>query len=259
MGWENWEDGTSWGHLSWSSAKTQRYPEKQQWPPSRQRPQCDDELRHLKRKNPRHPFVGEPVAKPGKLWRHQAHKKFLFQWFWIKTKHMLILLPGMGDQDRTGVHTYYFLNTLKHGEIFKSDNTQSYESSVLGEKGENKVQIQRFIRVCVKSLQLCLTLCDSMDRTPPGSSVLGILQARILGWVATPSSRGSSQPRDRARVSGIGRWVLYHQHHLGSPYTHEALRKVSWVRGSHGGDEACPEGVCKPWGDVEEGLVPFHT
>ena len=105
---------------------------------------------------------------------------------------MLILLPGVGDQDKTGVHTYYFLNTLKHGEIFKSDNMQSYESSVLGEKGENKVQIQRFIRVCVKSLQLCLTLCDSMDRTPPGSSVLGILQARILGWVATPSSRGSS-------------------------------------------------------------------
>ena len=105
---------------------------------------------------------------------------------------MLILLARVGDQDKTGVHTYYFLNTLKYGEIFKSDNTQSYESSVLGEKGENKVQIQRFIRVCVKSLQLFLTLCDSMDCTPPGSSVHGILQARTLEWVAMPSSRGSS-------------------------------------------------------------------
>ena len=42
--------------------------------------------------------------------------------------------------------------------------------------------------------QLCLTLCDLMD--PPGSSVHGILQARILEWVAMLSSRGSSPPRN---------------------------------------------------------------
>ena len=47
-----------------------------------------------------------------------------------------------------------------------------------------------------KLLQLCLTLSDPMDRSPPGSSVPGILQARILEWVARPSSRGSSEPRD---------------------------------------------------------------
>ena len=45
---------------------------------------------------------------------------------------------------------------------------------------------------CVKSLQLYLTLCDPVDYRPPGSSVHGILQARILEWVAMPSSRGSS-------------------------------------------------------------------
>ena len=38
----------------------------------------------------------------------------------------------------------------------------------------------------------CTTLCDPMDCSPPGSSVHGILQARILAWVAMPSSRGSS-------------------------------------------------------------------
>ena len=62
--------------------------------------------------------------------------------------------------------------------------------------------------------QLCLTLCDPMDCGPPGSSVYGILQARILEWVAMVSSRGSSQPRDESYVSYIsciGRWVLYHQ------------------------------------------------
>ena len=44
--------------------------------------------------------------------------------------------------------------------------------------------------------QLCPTLCDPMDCSPPGSSVHGILQARTLEWVAISSSRGSSQPKD---------------------------------------------------------------
>ena len=47
-----------------------------------------------------------------------------------------------------------------------------------------------------KSLQLCLILHDPMGYTPPGSSIHGILQARILAWVAVPSSRQSSQLRD---------------------------------------------------------------
>ena len=52
-----------------------------------------------------------------------------------------------------------------------------------------------------KLLQSCPTLCDPIDYSPPGSSVHGILQARILEWVATSSSKGSSQPRDRTWVS----------------------------------------------------------
>ena len=51
--------------------------------------------------------------------------------------------------------------------------------------------------MCVKLLQLCLILCNPKDQSPPGSSVLGILQARILEWVVLPSSRGSSLPRDQ--------------------------------------------------------------
>ena len=54
------------------------------------------------------------------------------------------------------------------------------------------------VRVCVLvDTQSCLTLCDPMDCSPPGSSVHGIPQARILEWVAMPFSKGSSQPRDR--------------------------------------------------------------
>ena len=52
-----------------------------------------------------------------------------------------------------------------------------------------------------KSLQSCPTLCDPMDCSPPGSSVHGILQARILEYVTMPSSGGSSQPRDPTHVS----------------------------------------------------------
>ena len=61
------------------------------------------------------------------------------------------------------------------------------------------------VSVCVyaKSLQLCPTLCDSMEYRPPGSSVHGVLQARILEWVAFASSRGSSQPTDQTQVSCI--------------------------------------------------------
>ena len=48
--------------------------------------------------------------------------------------------------------------------------------------------------------QSCPTLCDPMDCSPPGSSVYGIFQARVLEWVAISFSRGSSQPRDRTQV-----------------------------------------------------------
>ena len=59
------------------------------------------------------------------------------------------------------------------------------------------------VGLCVraKSLQLCLTLCNPMDCSPPGSSVHGVLQARILEWVAMPSSSRSSQPRDQTCIS----------------------------------------------------------
>ena len=78
------------------------------------------------------------------------------------------------------------------------------------------------LRVCLyaKSLQSCLSLCDPMDCSLPGSSVPGIHQAAILEWVAVPSSRGSSWPRDRTQVckspAAVGTF-FNHWRHLGSP------------------------------------------
>ena len=63
-------------------------------------------------------------------------------------------------------------------------------------------------------------LWDPVNHSSPGSSVHGILQARILEWVTVLSSRGSSWSRDwtcASYVSCINRQVLYHWHHLGSP------------------------------------------
>ena len=67
---------------------------------------------------------------------------------------------------------------------------------------------QRMFCLCsngwVRSVtQSCPTLCDPMDCSLPGSSVHGILQERILEWVALASSRGSSQPRDQTIISYI--------------------------------------------------------
>jgi len=71
------------------------------------------------------------------------------------------------------------------------------------------------VRACMhaKLLQSCVTLCNPMDYSLPGFPIHGILQARILEWVAVASSGGSSEPGDRTCVSyipNIGRRVLYH-------------------------------------------------
>ena len=58
--------------------------------------------------------------------------------------------------------------------------------------------------------QSCPTLCNPVDCSPPGSSVCGILQARILEWIAVSFSTGSSQSRDQTQVSHIaGRIFLF--------------------------------------------------
>ena len=82
----------------------------------------------------------------------------------------------------------------------------------------------------VKVAQSCWTLCNPMDYT-----LHGILQARILEWVAAPFSRASSQPRDQtyvSYVSCVGRRVLYLQCHLGShsPEEEGADRKEGVLR-----------------------------
>ena len=62
---------------------------------------------------------------------------------------------------------------------------------------------KKFCYCCYLVALSCQTLCDPMDCSRPGSSIHGILQASVLEWVATPFSRGSSQPRDRTPIFSI--------------------------------------------------------
>ena len=57
--------------------------------------------------------------------------------------------------------------------------------------------------------QSCLTLCNLMDCSPPGSFAHGILQARVVEWVAVSFSKGSSQSRGRTYISRIGKQIFY--------------------------------------------------
>ena len=104
-------------------------------------------------------------------------------------------LPG------ASIHGIFQAEVLEWGATAFSDNTGQCLPKVRG--GDR----------CAKLLQSCPTLCNPMDCSPPGSSVQGTFQARVLEWVAISFSRGSSSPKDWSHVSYvscIGRWVLYH-------------------------------------------------
>ena len=92
-----------------------------------------------------------------------------------------------------------------------SYKTLRWLSNLSGYESESRFNF--CVSVCSCAHSYVLTLCDPMDCSSPGSFVHGILQARILEWVAIAFSRGSSQPRGRTRVSCvscIGRPILYH-------------------------------------------------
>ena len=93
---------------------------------------------------------------------------------------------------------FLFIPTTAEGILYQKTCARSIKESFLG-RSFSTVKT-RFIqnKVKVKVAQSCLTLCDPVDYT-----FHGILQARILEWVAIPFSRGSSLPSDQTQVSYI--------------------------------------------------------
>ena len=119
----------------------------------------------------------------------------------------------------------------------KEPDFHYYTEVTYREYGKARLTLWFWTGISITSM-LCLaaqsrpTLCDPMDCSPPGSSVHGILQARILEWAAMPSSRGSSQPRNQTHVSHITGDSLSHE---GSPgilgwVAYPFSRETSWLK-----------------------------
>ena len=103
-------------------------------------------------------------------------------------------------------------------------------------------------KVKVLLAQSCPTLWDPMNCSPPGSSVHGILQARIMEWVATAFSRGSSRPRDQIQVSHIA----------GRFFTIWATRETWLTRGTNSKEsKACELPDRGLWLDWQTGAYMF--
>ena len=107
------------------------------------------------------------------------------------------------------------------------------------QKSSQNYKLPKGLHVCVCA-QSCL--CSHRNCSPPDSSVRGILQARVLEWVAISFSRGSSRPRDPALQES-----LYYLSHQGSPRTQSvkiiSIWGISWFR-------LCTftaEGMINPW------------
>ena len=126
-------------------------------------------------------------------------------WFWEEgpVVPLKVFLPKIGK--------FAFADSQRH---YKGQDKKCYKKKE--RKVHQKWNGQAFMHSCLyvraKLLQSCQTLCNPMGCHIPDSSVQGILQARILKWVAISSSRWSSQPRYPTHVfyiSFIGWWDLY--------------------------------------------------
>ena len=98
-------------------------------------------------------------------------------------------------RSRATMFPTWFRRIWSHGEL-RSVNYTSETVPAMGKRISFHVLSLWCVCAHAMSLQSCPTLCEPMDHSPSGSSVCGILQARILEWVATPSSRRSSWSRD---------------------------------------------------------------
>ena len=88
-------------------------------------------------------------------------------------------------------------------EIPWTEEPEGLQFMELQRVGHNLATKEQSVCMHAKSLQSCLTLCNPMDSSLPGSSVRGILQAHILEWVAMPPFRGPSRPKDRTHDSYV--------------------------------------------------------
>ena len=159
------------------------------------------------------PGCNEP-CKPPTLWSQTDWKPHLSSPYAKPPPRDSLLTPcrspGGGHQGGSGVG--------RDGEHMKREQmTHNLETS-RGRKGCTTCCLRddgaELLLIGLCSDAQCLSLCDPLDCPPPGFSVHGVLQARILEWIAISSSRGSSQPRGQTCVTCVSyteRRILYHR------------------------------------------------
>ena len=136
------------------------------------------------------------------IWKHSSFNRSLlvFLWGWVLCLFCSYIENSMVILLFIFIFTYLFSHTILN--VFKGCIRVGrlllpmiYAFKIL-------------MKVEILVTQSCLSLCNPIDCSLPGSSVRGILQARILEWISIPLSRGSSLPRDRAWLSFIAGWFF---------------------------------------------------
>ena len=132
--------------------------------------------------------------------------------FWRSIIHSINTFPEYLPQARHH-HSYrysgYILKTKERKPLALRELAfLVWRDSKLASENCNMSDDAEIVKVWIN--QLCLTLCNPMECSLPGSSVHGISQARILEWVAICFSRGISKPRVPTHISCVGRRILYH-------------------------------------------------
>ena len=138
--------------------------------------------------HPRLTAVWPQTPPTPSMWRNFHHH------LWSVSPHLLM------QEESLFVCLFFTLLSpcSHHNEGTSSNETKRKYSNILYTHTHTHIHAQ--------SLQSCLTVWDPIVYSLPGSSVHGVLQTRILEWVVTPSSRGSSRPRDSTHVSCLLYW-----------------------------------------------------
>ena len=150
--------------------------------------------------------------------KENFRSSLVVQWYITRCSQCREFISGQGTEI---LHDAWFSqNSEIDPQLSRTSGCRLYKLLLFSPPVSPGVCSRLSMYMCAKLLQSCLTLCNPMDCTLPGSSVHGFLQARILEWVAFILSRGFSWPRDQtciSYISCIGRRVLYLYSHLGSP------------------------------------------
>ena len=109
--------------------------------------------------------------------------------------------PTYMSSDRWMDKTVIHVNTMESYSALNKISSFAVMWMDLDSVIQTEINQKNKYGMCVKLIQSCPSVCDPVDCSPPGSSVHGTLQARILKWVTMPLSRGSSWPRDRSCIS----------------------------------------------------------